>query len=54
LETIQAFAAEHRAGLTVMEDGGHWFHTEARMRFLDNWIRSSETGSCQVPAEGRI
>ena len=38
-ETVAAFAAKHRAGLTVMEDGEHWFHTEEQMRFLDDWIR---------------
>lgn len=39
-ETIEAFAKRHGAGLTVMEDGGHWFHTEEQMRFLDDWIRT--------------
>ncbi len=37
-ETIRAFAEAHGAGLTVMEDGEHWFHTEEQMRFLDAWI----------------
>ena len=40
--TIRAFAKEHGATLTVMEDGEHWFHTEEQMRFLDGWIRSRE------------
>ena len=41
-ETIAAFAREHRAGLTVMENGEHWFHTAEQTRFLDDWIRSCE------------
>ncbi len=38
-ETIRTFAKEYDAGLTVMENGEHWFHTEAQMRFLDAWIK---------------
>ena len=41
-ETIAAFAEAHGAALTVMEDGEHWVHTEAQMRFLDDWIRRAE------------
>ena len=41
-ETIQAFAKKHNAGLTVMENGEHWFHTEEQMHFLDDWITSCE------------
>ncbi len=37
-ETAAAFADAHGAELTVMEDGEHWFHTDAQMRFLDHWI----------------
>ena len=36
---IRSFALSHGAGLTVMEGGEHWFHTEEQMRFLDNWIK---------------
>ena len=43
-ETIAAFAKAHGAELTVMEDGEHWFYTEAQMRFLDDWIRSCGGG----------
>ena len=39
LETISRFAKTHNADLTVMENGEHWFHTEERMKFLDDWIR---------------
>lgn len=38
LETIVSFAKKHGAGLTVMENGEHWFHTAEQMRFLDDWI----------------
>ncbi len=38
LATVSAFAKAHRSGLTVMKGGEHWFHTEAQMRFLDEWI----------------
>ena len=41
-ETVRAFAEKHGAGLTVMEGGEHWFHTDEQMRFLDDWIRKSE------------
>lgn len=37
-ETIRAFAAKTLSGLTVMEGGEHWFHTEAQMKFLDSWL----------------
>ena len=39
LETVRAFAKQHGAVLTVMENGEHWFHTDEQMQFLDNWIR---------------
>lgn len=39
IDTINSFAQAHHASLTIMEDGEHWFHTEAQMQFLDNWIR---------------
>ncbi len=38
-ETVSEFAGSHRASLTVMDDGEHWFHTERQMAFLDDWIR---------------
>ena len=36
--TVSAFADSIGASLTVMEDGGHWFHTDDEMRVLDSWI----------------
>lgn len=38
LETINDFATSHDAGLTVMENGEHWFHTPEQMSFLDAWL----------------
>ncbi len=38
-ETIERFCEETNSGLTVMEDGEHWFHTESQLAFLDNWIK---------------
>lgn len=38
LITISEFAEQIGATLTVMENGEHWFHTEAQMRFLDRWM----------------
>ena len=46
LHTITAFAKEHNADLTVMEDGEHWFHTEEQMRFLDEWMRRKTAAGC--------
>lgn len=40
-ETITQFANQVGASLTVMEDGEHWFHTDAQMAFLDHWIQTS-------------
>ena len=37
-ETMKAFADSHKASLTVMKGGEHWFHTEEQMIFLDKWI----------------
>ena len=39
-ERVAAFAGEHKARLTVMEGGEHWFHTQAQVRFLDEWIKA--------------
>lgn len=37
-ETVTAFANAHKASLTIMENGEHWFHTPRQMAFLDAWI----------------
>lgn len=41
-ETIAAFAKTHQAGLTVWENGEHWFHTPEQMKLLDDWILRCE------------
>lgn len=43
-ETKKSFADRIGARLTVMPEGGHWFHTEEQMSFLDNWIKTAEKG----------
>lgn len=37
-EAVSAFARRIGAGLTVMKDGEHWFHTDAQKEFLASWI----------------
>ena len=46
-ETIRAFAGRWRAGVTVLQGGEHWFHTERQMRFLDEWIRATGADSAE-------
>ena len=41
-DTIKAFAENHHAKLTVMENGEHWFHTEEQVQFLDSWIKGEQ------------
>ena len=45
MEAVKAFVDTHKAGLTVMKNGAHWFHTDEQMRFLAAWLRRCETGS---------
>lgn len=42
IETVTAFAENHNAKLTIMEDGEHWFHTKEQMNFLDKWITDAK------------
>lgn len=42
IETITEFAKDNNAGLTVMKDGEHWFHTDEQMAFLDKWIEEKK------------
>lgn len=37
-DTVSAFAQSIGAGLTVMEEGEHWFHTPEQLAFLDRWL----------------
>ena len=38
MNTIKAFADDIGAGLTIMEQGEHWFHTEEQLQFLREWL----------------
>ena len=38
-QSVERFAEEHGAGLTVLEGGEHWFHTEDQLAFLDGWMK---------------
>lgn len=40
-QTIESFATEHNANLTIMKNGEHWFYTEEQLAFLDNWMRNA-------------
>lgn len=40
-QTVEHFAAEHDAGLTVLEGGEHWFHTGDQLDFLDSWLSAA-------------
>lgn len=37
-DTVAAFSGAHGAELTVYDEGEHWFHTDAQMRFMDQWL----------------
>lgn len=39
-QTVDVFVNNHKANLTVMENGEHWFHTEEQLLFLDQWMKS--------------
>lgn len=36
---IDEFAQEHSAGITVMPNGEHWFHTKEQLDYLRRWER---------------
>ena len=38
METVKNFVAGCGAGLTIMEQGEHWFHTEEQLQFLREWL----------------
>lgn len=40
-DTVEQFAQRFRCGLTVMENGEHWFHTQEQMDFLHRWLERS-------------
>lgn len=39
--TVDAFASRFGCGLTVMENGEHWFHTDEQLDFLHRWINNN-------------
>lgn len=43
-QTVEAFAAAHSAGVTIMENGEHWFHTGEQLAFLETWLKKSLSG----------
>ena len=40
-DSVERFAREHGASLTVMEESVHWFHTYEQLDFLDKWVREN-------------
>ena len=41
-DTVREFALKYHAGITLMPDGEHWFHTPEQMDFIDAWITEKE------------
>jgi pimeloyl-ACP methyl ester carboxylesterase len=39
-ETVDEFSHRYGCKLTVLEDGEHWFHTDAQVKFLNNWAEA--------------
>lgn len=39
-ETVDAFAARFGCGVTVMENGEHWFHTPEQLSVLEKWEKA--------------
>ena len=52
--SVCEFAEKHGCGLTVMEDGEHWFHTEEQMRFLDGWITEKQKERRRILTSPRL
>ena len=53
-ETVTDFVRKHNAGLTVMEDGEHWFHTDEQLLFLDGWLRDCLFSSSATEPTGSM
>ena len=41
VDTMTNFANKINAKLTTVKDGGHWFHTDEQMNFLDKWFKEN-------------
>ena len=37
---VEAFAKRFQSQVTLMKNGGHWFHTEEELKFMRDWIQS--------------
>ena len=37
-DSIFNFVTDHNASLTIMKNGGHWFHTPGQLKYLKKWI----------------
>ena len=40
-ETVNGFCERFGCGLTVLEGGEHWFHTDEQLKFMQDWIEKS-------------
>ena len=38
-DTVDAFVQRFGCGLTVLEEGEHWFHTPEQLAALEAWTR---------------
>ncbi len=43
MEVVRDFAEKFNAGLTVLKDGEHYFHTPAQLEFLKRWLNENVT-----------
>lgn len=41
-QTVERFAKEHNAALSIMENGEHWFHTDEQLAFLYSWAEGKK------------
>ena len=51
---IDSFAATSGSGLTVMENGEHWFHTEEQLQVLRAWERRCLLSETAFPVENGL
>ncbi|MEZ7890753.1 MAG: alpha/beta hydrolase [Candidatus Wallbacteria bacterium] len=38
---VDKFVKRFNCGLTIVEEGEHWFHTKEQLTILDNWIKEN-------------
>lgn len=36
-ETVEKFVERFQCGLSIMENGEHWFHTDEQLEYLKTW-----------------